>query len=407
MTNKWKSDATGCIPTRGFGFRPEAPGQFVPVPRWEALPPPRQGRAPRPATPEGSDAMRKIQRRKQPTPTVAKHAKVTARGQDIREQAARITRERNQGRGVVIIEVDDARPLDAVRYGAQEWAALTDGRSREQGPDARDAGEWAPCGTCGGAVAASDKYAGRWRVHKRCMPGLSSPLLRVQAAAAEVIGADLAREDAVLVGREVVVQPYRDTGDASPVPARGRLPRRWGHVDRKALRKAVQNISYLRQVAGLDPTECVDGPCGYCGTVVAAGWADHGHKWRTGARAPLCGPCSTVYLRRGSPSPSYWDAQRVAVAEALTGVGPQVGEPAPAGLRAFGEDYVPGEGGEPWAYLPVEAVERLRWSRWLRFGAKNCPPEHRNEARRRLDAQRRKQADMDAATAADGNVWGF
>ena len=98
---------------------------------------------------------------------------------------------------------------------------------------------------------------------------------------------------------------------------RDRMP--WRHLDRKELVKAVKSLPRLRRRAGLDPSRCRDGACGWCGVAESCGWHTSKQRWPDGTPAPLCRSCHEVRraARRG-PTPSRAICLR-RWAEAMTG----------------------------------------------------------------------------------------
>jgi len=261
--------------------------------------------------------------------------------------------------------------------------------------DARDVLTFTPCSTCGGGVAPQPW---RWREHEGCSR-LSQHGARVRAAAVALGLGDVGEDVAALV--RVPVQRFRDvhpeptwtTGDRK----RSRQP--WQHIDRKALRRAIAEAQTEREEA-LIPRPCEWGRCAWCGVDDSLSWHDHGHVFTDGSPAALCGPCSTVYVRRGSPTPTYPADARAALGEALSGVPASMGVDGPVGLLALHEVRADAGTGEPWSHLPTEAVEAFRWAEWGKFGGKYAPPEHRAEARRRA-----QQADAErAARSAEAHA---
>ena len=114
--------------------------------------------------------------------------------------------------------------------------------------------------------------------------------------------------------------------------------------------------------------------------------------------APLCGDCGPVFERHGSPA--FWDEQRPALAEAVTGAPTMMGESPPDGLVAYAE-HRPETDGTRWGHLPGEAVEAYRWAVWGRFGGRYAPAEYRSEAVARAGAREAAKRDANAAVKAE------
>lgn len=265
-----------------------------------------------------------------------------------------------------------------------------------------------PCATCGGPAERSEPHWGVWRQHRGCERVQGEPAARLEAAA-RALGRRLDRTDALLL--PFSAERY-STGHPEPTwtdePLRLRLP--WRHLDREALYAAIERLPELRVAAGLVPATCTDGRCAWCGVAEAVGWSAHGHTWADGTPAPLCGACSERYSAAGAPDPSWWDAQRAAIASAACAVPAMMGETAPAGLHAFAEGDEDGTG-EPWSHLDPDALDAFRWGRWGRFNGAYAPPEHRAEALRRAQAADAAVAERMAAKAAEeaarADVFGF
>lgn len=269
-----------------------------------------------------------------------------------------------------------------------------------------------PCRCCGGPVQAGHGVDfGVWRTHVGCP--VAWPPHRLAAAAKALLSVEVSEPDAqVLTDGALLVHNYAD-GHPEPTWGSGERPGTpWGHVHRKALRSALDDLPRLRVDAGLEPSTCTTGSCAWCGVAEALGWFAEGHHWPDGSDASLCGDCHAVYLRAGSPSPGYWDDQRDAISEAITGAPAMMGERPPPGLLAFAETAVDSHTGTgAWEHLNPSAVDAYRWAVWGRFNGQYAPPEHRAEA---LDRVARKdavavlkakvrQADADAKA----NVYGF
>lgn len=266
-----------------------------------------------------------------------------------------------------------------------------------------------PCVVCGGAASGPQLW-GVWRRHHSCEVLHVDPVARTQAAARGLGFGALSRTDAALL--PVSVPCYTDT---HPEPTyatesrRDRLP--WRHVDRKAMRKAIDRLPELRAEAGVDPVRCTAGACGWCGVAVALRWQQVDHlTWRDGTEAALCGDCYAVYVRHSEPS--FPDEVRLALSERITGVVPQMGETPPDGLRPYvevaGDDR---DGGEPWAHLNADAVRSYRFTVWSRFNFAYCPAEHRDEVRAWAAARDRERAAeaaaRETAEAERRNTHGF
>jgi len=232
---------------------------------------------------------------------------------------------------------DPVRPLSDY-----DLLALHKKGQREWKGDAKGFTTWTPCRVCGGPAGTSAQYVAPFRRHRAC-GRLSSPQSRIRVAARELLGVELSRGDALLLAGTVNVLAYADTPEAQPVPVGGRLPRAWGHLDRRAFKKAVSNLPTLRQQAGVDPTPCTDGPCAWCGVREATGWADHGHRWADDGKAPLCGRCSNVFATYGNSPVEVvvvgdYSTQRRLGWHALVGTAPKAGHnPAPSAYRLFAE----------------------------------------------------------------------
>ena len=301
--------------------------------------------------------------------------------------------------------------------------------------NAHDTDEQTPCRVCGGPCPARSPHWGPWRQHPQCQTVAGDQIGRLQAAS-KALGHALDRQDAALT-------PFRALtyAETHPEPTWGSEPLRerlaWRHLDRAALYAALERLPGLRIEAGLVETRCTDGPCAWCGVLESKGWSSHGHTWADGTQAPLCGSCSTVYERNGSPSPTYWAEQRAGIAEAATDSPTMTGEHVPDGIRAYAEvedvgksphfagSISAGSGtgpeadqrsevtsdGTPWSHLPGEALERYRWDRWMRSAGRYAPVEHRQEAAQRARAAEAawsaRAAARLAAEAAKQDTYGF
>jgi hypothetical protein len=283
--------------------------------------------------------------------------------------------------------------------------------------DAHHVDGFTPCRVCGGAVGLLGSYVGGWRQHTDCERLSGWPPYRVMEA---TVALRLLRKGGEVTHTDAQLMRYRVPlyADVHPEPTwtDEKPSRAWGHVDRKALAAALTELPALRVEAGLVPTLCVDGPCAWCGITSSMGWTAHGHKWRDGSPAPLCGACGVVHARHGSPMATAWDeTQRIAMGEALTGVPASQGNLPPEGLRGYAQtarsETSGRPTGEPWAHLPREAVEAYRWTEWGRYGGQYAPPEHRAEALTRaaaLQAQRvAETAARDAEERSRADVFGF
>lgn len=241
--------------------------------------------------------------------------------------------------------------------------------------DARSIAEPTPCKFCGGEVERQGaEWSGVWRFHRSCHYGGNARRVQMAAESLEVGSIDEATALAVTMR----VQPFHEEHvEPTYTPKASRTP--WGHVDRKALLKAVSDALTERAEVEI-PRACVLGRCAWCGVAEAVAWDESPYKWADGSDAPLCDDCGPVFARRGEPSPRYMDDARSALAEAVTGVPGSLGVPGPAALLAYVEAEGQGTGAEAWDYLPAEAVEAFRWSEWAHYGGRYAPPEHRAEA---------------------------
>lgn len=279
--------------------------------------------------------------------------------------------------------------------------------------DAHHTTDPTPCRVCGGPVDPTSTYWGPWRQHDPCALIAASPPHRLAAAAITLGVTALDPGDAALIGYRATC--YHET---HPEPTwenertRDRMP--WRHLDRKQLVRAVADLPRLRREAGIDPAACTDGPCAWCGVIEATGWTSTDLTWADGGPAPMCGDCHPIYVKHGVPT--FIDDVRPALAEAITGVPPMIGEHVPARLVPFidaaGKDSTcevfPGE---PWGHLNPEAVDAYRWAQWGRWGGQYAPPEHRTEAVARAAAAEQSRADTIAARERDeaerANTYGF
>lgn len=249
--------------------------------------------------------------------------------------------------------------------------------------DAHDT-EWpTPCRFCGGGVRADEAvYDGPWRQHPACRFG--QPWERARWAL-DATGWEMSEQDAVLVAHSARVEFYAEHAlQVEPtwtVKQRRQRLKAWDHA-KTAITQTVARLDQLRIDAGMVDVTCVSGPCCWCGRTWGRDWQDHGHRWKSGEGAPLCGDCATIYVRTGSPAPNYWDTQRDGIAEALTGVPIHLSE-VPDGIHAWAEvadDAATPGPSEPWGFLPDGAVEQYRWTQWARHGGRHAPAEHRAEA---------------------------
>lgn len=260
--------------------------------------------------------------------------------------------------------------------------------------------EVSPCRVCGGEAQGVADMHGPWRQHAECAP-LTQPWQRLRAVAnwyQVPLPDDVAPYVDLHVphyaeGHEDVV--YRDND-------RDRTP--WSHVRRRDLQKAVLRARQALADAQT-PRECETGPCAWCGIALSLDWIDADHRWPDGTSAPLCADCATLAERRGWPSPKYPDDARMVLVEAMTGVPPQAGEIAPAGVVALHEVGPQAGDGQPWSHLPAEAVMALRWNRWGTLQGKYAPADKKAEALARRAAQ---EADRTAALASQhADLFGF
>lgn len=265
--------------------------------------------------------------------------------------------------------------------------AIENGAFRPPRTSARDV-VLSPCRGCGGLMAGAN-FTGIWREHPRCKGDHEARVL----AAGKALGLGVIEQHvAALVAG---VAPRYSDQHPEPTWKEGERPQdAWAHVDRSALVAALQQVRDELQEAET-PGPCALGACAWCGRLEDVAWFDHGHTWDDGTSAPLCSTCGPVYDRRGG-SPRYYDDQRPGIAEAISGVPIMMGEAdcIPAGLLAFAESDEASDG-TPWSHLNPDAVEKYRWSRWLMLGGKHCPPEHREEAARRLAERDRQRAEAE------------
>lgn len=226
--------------------------------------------------------------------------------------------------------------------------------------DARDASGSVPCGTCGGTVPVAEmRYSAPWGFHRGCY-SLSSPASRLRAAALALFGADVTPEDSHVIASAMTALSYRSTPGAQPVHAAGAVPKAWAHVNRRTLRRVLQNLPDLRRQVGLDPTTCASGPCAWCGVRQATGWKDFGHRWVGGGKAPLCGTCSGKFVSHGGLSGrlsvTYYDEQRRAGYGVLIGRDLTMGYSQPPGFRLYAEVRETGHPGfdVPFGFIPAQ-----------------------------------------------------
>lgn len=246
-----------------------------------------------------------------------------------------------------------------------------------------------PCKVCGGPVAAEEAVAfGHWRRHPDCLQDHPPSLLHgVVAARLPRLAAGLNDEDGGLLERHLppiysghawlVAAVYADSDNPWP-----RKP--WEHVTKAQLdhlREGVASLPSLRVKAGVLEVPCEQGPCAWCGRQLSRRWTLCGHSWSDGSGAPLCRECSEVFGRYGGGDfYEHAASEATAVAAALTGVPPYLGERPPEGLRPYRETVGdPGQGGQPWHHLDPEAVDAYRLDQWGRH-PDHAPPERRAEA---------------------------
>ena len=287
---------------------------------------------------------------------------------------------------------------------SQQVQAMMAARAVEPSTDAHGTTEPTPCRVCGASVDAEGAaYLGVWRQHPGCVPaGVFAPHRVVEAARW------LQLDDLTLM--EATLIPYRlplfAEVETEPTSRPQRLP--WRHVDRKALSRALAELPDLRVDAGLDPSTCTLGRCAWCGVEESLAWTLHGHRWADGTEAPLCKDCGESYEQRGRPLPSFWQEQREAISQALTGVALPMGYSAPQTLLAYAER--PDGDGSAWSHLRVEAVDSYRWWVWTKWPS-HAPEEVRQEARQRAaqqEARKAAQRAQEAAVAAErADVHGF
>jgi hypothetical protein len=283
----------------------------------------------------------------------------------------RANRNSSNGTGPRIeVHTDDVNPYAAHQPPPVPPRTATDAH-HERG--------FAPCRVCGGATGVKARYFGPWREHGDCVVVAGLEATRVQAACRVLGLGDVDLDDAGLLP---VAVPLFSSVHPEPTWVEGeRATKPWGHVDRKALVKALSNLPRLRAENGLDVATCVSGRCVWCGVSEALAWHDHDHRWADGTPAPMCGSCSLVYVALSEPV--FADDVRVALAAAITGAPPMLGETPPSGLVPYVEVATP-EGrarsdAEAWSHLDAEAVKSFRFSTWARYGFRFCPPEHRQE----------------------------
>lgn len=272
--------------------------------------------------------------------------------------------------------------------------------------DAHDVELVTPCSTCGGPVERTEAdWFGPWRRHPACARIVSFAPSRV-AVAARSLG--IAEVDDATAARTSYRVPLYAEGHPEPTwldTDRKRDRGAWLHVDRKALLSSLSEATTETEELSIE-RPCEAGRCAWCGRAEALDWWAHGHQWRDGSEAPLCGDCAAVYERRGRPAPNYPDDARPALAEAITGVPVMLGEQPPPGLRAYVEAEGAGDG-SPWSHLPAAAVEAFKIAAWGRYGGRYAPPEHRAEAVARARAADVERAAGIAARVADADVYGF
>lgn len=300
-------------------------------------------------------------------------------------------------RGVSIRAVDDPPPALSPTERFEQAQAMEPRRLRTS---AHEVAEATPCNVCGGGVeAANAERVGPWRRHRDCARLGGSSRTRVPAAARALglgeVAADVAAMVAFRVPRYADEHPEPTWLDSDRQRDRGA----WLHVDRKRLLAAVSEAVTERDELTI-PRPCADGRCAWCGVEEALDWRAYGHRWTDGSDAPLCASCGDVYERRGAPSPAFFDDQRAALAEAMSGVPPMMDETAPPGLIGYAEADSEGDG-QPWSHLPSEAVEAFRMASWGRFQGRYAPPEHRAEAVARAQAAEAQRAARSAEARAE------
>lgn len=253
-----------------------------------------------------------------------------------------------------------------------------------------DKGEMAPCHTCGGPCDEKEDRWGNWRRHRECLT-LTQPWEKVRAAA-RWFSIPITDDEAWTT--DLFIADYADGHPSAVYSTKDADRSPWSHVSLKSVVRAVmQAKQMLAEVE--EPKACELGLCGWCGVEKSDDWIDAGHVRADNSKAPLCSTCGPLYDKLPGDPSSYWDDQRVGLAEALTGVQPDMLETFPVGLRAHAE--VGGGTGEPWSHLPAEAVEEYRWQAWGRAGGRYAPDEHRAEAVARAAAL---EADRAARTVA-------
>ena len=335
-----------------------------------------------------------------PRPPAPKPKPPTRKAPPMRRRS-KATTEPKPTRSKVRIHLADDIPAAPLLHEQERQRSRSD--SLRTSTTAHDVKAFTPCRVCGGGVSPSGDRWGPWREHRECARIATSEPGRVTAAARVLGVCEVSAETARLVRYDVPT--YRGV---HPEPVwfdddRKRDRGAWAHVDRKALLRAIADAEMEREEQTI-PRPCEAGPCAWCGVEEALGWTGYGHHRADGSEAPLCSDCSTVYERRW-PSVQFWEDQRPAIAEALTGAPLNLGEPAPAGLLAHAETEDGGDG-SPWSHLRPEAVEAFRWAAWEHLGGKYAPPEHKAEAAARYAAKHAQRAAQDAARE-HADTYGF
>jgi hypothetical protein len=115
-----------------------------------------------------------------------------------------------------------------------------------------------------------------------------------------------------------------------------------------------------------------------------------------------------VWVARSEPQ--FDQDVAAALSECITGVPHRLGTTPPVGLVPFCAQNGP-EGDHPWAHLPAEAIERLRWTMWGMYNGAYAPTEHREEALRRAEAvevsKAAANASLETARARLEDTFGF
>lgn len=271
------------------------------------------------------------------------------------------------------------------------WSPPTYGTpTAAPGRSAHDEPGPTPCFVCGGSCDAKEDRWGNWRRHRECL-SVTQPWQRVRAAAEWFA---LRVSDSEAYAADLFVADYGDE-HASPLYSKDDVDRSpWSHIK---MSKVVRAVLEARQALAETevPKECEQGACAWCGVAESLTWTDAGHVRHDGTSAPLCSICAPCFDKYPG-SAAFFEDQRGGIAEALTGVSPDMLETFPAELRAHAE--VGGGDGEPWSHLPPEAVEAFRWERWGRYGGAYALPEHKAEAVARAEALEADRATRMAVT---------